>query len=412
MFQWLKNLLRRSIENPSTPLDPYIESNAFNGGPVTQDLALTSDGVWRAVNLISNDVARIPLLVYERKGEGKERATAHPAYKLLRYKPNPFMTAGVFRQVMQGHVLLNGNAYAAITRLGNGEPAELIPLDPTVTFPVRENNDLWYVTKAGHEDVKIPAQDMLHIKGLGFDGLIGYSPVDYAADALGLSLSLRRYGHVFFENNARPNVVLTHPGVLKEEAKKNLRESWERMHKGLDSAHRIAILQEGMTLTAFGNSAEDAQLIEERKFSVREIANFFGIGAWLLGDDTRTSYASLEIEKLAYLDQLDPWLNRWEEECRDKLLTEQEKDEDSHIVEFLRQALLRVDTKTRYEAYSIGISAGFLLPDEVRAFENMMPLPEEPEPEPLDNQDQGDQGEDQNQEDDGTQSEPDTDTAE
>lgn len=374
----------RSLENPSVSLADACSiwgegAEASSGHRVNRETALSYAAVWRAVNLISRDVAKLPLLVYRRQGEGKERATAHPAYQLLKHRPNPEMTSFVVRQTMQAHVLLQGNAYAYIYRNAAGYPVEIYPLDPEHTYPVRENGRLWYVHSPGgsQELRRLNPVNVLHIKGLGYDGLIGYSVLTKARETLGLGLAARKYGSVFFRNDARPSVVLEHPGTLSEPARQNLRASWARMHSGVEKAHGTAVLEEGMTLKAFSWNAEDAQLCETRQFEIREIANFFGVPPHKLGDITRTAFASLEQENQAYLDDaLDPWLVAWEEELREKLLTEDEKAEDSHAIEFLRQALVRANLEARGAFYASALTNGWMNRDEVRARENLNPLPD------------------------------------
>ena len=336
--------------------------------------------VWRGVNLISRDVGKLPLFVYKRlTGGGKERAPEHPAYKLLRYRPNDQMTAFVFWQTMLGHAILDGNGYAFISRDGGGKPIELWPLLPDRTRPERVDGVLWYITRvrdaAGRtEERKIPAEDVLHFKGLSYNGLIGLSLIEVAAETFGLGLAAAKFGSTFFANGAHAEYVLLHPGKLSPEAMDNLRDSIKKMHGGLDKSHKGMIFEEGMTFQQLTIPPEEAQFLETRKFSAVEIANLLGLPPHKVGDEGRTSFASLEEENQSYLDEsLDPWLVNIESECREKLLTEEEKENDSHVVEFLRQALMRADLKSRYESYAIGILNRIINPNEAREKENMNP---------------------------------------
>jgi HK97 family phage portal protein len=379
------SLVRRSLENPSTPLSApddwlYTALGAYKssaGVSVNAQTALTYSAFWRAVNLISSDTAKLPLLVYKKKGKARQVAIKHPAYKLLRRKPNSETKAFDFRRTLMGHALSVGNGYAYIVRSGAGDPLELIQLNPLVTYPVRANGRLWYVTEPPNSEMrKLPADDVLHIKGLSFDGMQAYSIVEKARETLGLGMALETYGSIFFQNAARPAVVLEHPGKLTEPAAKNLRESWERMQAGLKNAHRTAVLTEGMTAKPLSISARDAQLIEERQFQIREVANFTGVPSHKLGDTARSGYNSLEQEDQDYLDStLDQWLVSWEEECWDKLLREREKDNESVIVEFDRRKLIRANLAARGTYYSTGLQNGWLCIDEVRDEEGYNPLP-------------------------------------
>ena len=383
----LPGRLLRSMENPRRPLDPW--SNALGesldgslsaaGIRVSREKALTYAAWWRGVSLLCGTVAKLPLGVYRRTGPGAEPEPTHPAYRLLRRQPNEAMTAFVWKHTMQAHVIQHGNGYSYIYRRADGTPIELLPLDPERTYPVRENRTLWYVheLKTGGEARKLPAEDVLHIKGLSFDGLEGYSLLSKARESLGLGLAMSQFASTFFRNSARPNVVLTHPGRLSPEARKNLRESWERMHAGLDNAHRTAILEEGVAASELSINARDSQLLESRSFSLIEIANWLGLPPHKLGASVNVSYKSLEQENQSYLDDaIDPWLVRWEEECESKLLGTYQRDRETHTIAFDRFPLVRADLQQRGTYYVQALSNGWMCADDVRAREGLNPLPD------------------------------------
>lgn len=372
-------VMGRSLENPTTSLaDPANWlSDAVGGGAsdsgitVNSSTALTYSAVWRGVNLVARDVAKLPCVIYRRVGGGKERATDHPTHNLLAYKPNTDMTAFSFKAAVMHWALLKGNGYAYIVRRGDGRPVELWPLSAERTYPVRENGMLWYVTTVENEQRKIPARDMFHVRGITTDGVTGISVVEKARDSFGLGMAAHKYGRIFFKNSAKPPMVLEHPNQLSDPAKKTLRDSWLAMHQGLDNAHKVAVLEEGMKVHEFGISNEDAQFLETRQFEIREVANWFGVPPHKLGDTTRTAYASLEQENQAYLDDaLDPWLVAYETEAWDKLLTQEERDSGDYVVEFLRNALVRANLQARGAYYQTAIQGGWMSPDEVRAKEN------------------------------------------
>ncbi|MFH1605213.1 MAG: phage portal protein [Pseudomonadota bacterium] len=378
---------RQSLENPTTPMnnpdtwlyDALGATTSITGLRVSRQTALTLDTVCRAIRLIATDIGKTPIHIYRRvtvaESEGKERAPDHPAFQLLRYKPNAEMHAMTFKQTLQAHALGHGNGYAYIFRDEAARPLALLPLNPDATYPVRENYRLWYVTTVQGEMRKLVPEDVLHLKGFGFDGLQGYNIFSKARESIGLGLATREYGARFFVNGAEARVVPEHPQTMSQNAQERLRKSWVEMHAGLTNAHGTAILEEGMKANVISINAQDAQLIETRKFNVREIANWFDLPPHKLGDDSKTAYNSLEMEELAYLAQtLDGWMVAWEMECRDKLLTEEEKRADSHIVEFRREALLRTDLKTRAMYYRIALAGmPWLDVNEVRSLENMNP---------------------------------------
>jgi len=380
----LTEIFRRSLENPSTPLsapddwlfDSLGSFRASSGVNVNRETLLTWDAYWRCVNLISGDAAKLPLCVYQKTDTGKQHATDHDAYRLLRYKSCPELMALMLKRVLTFHGLSEGNGYAYILRDKAGRPLELWPLSPMKTYPVREDSTLWYVTEVNAQQRKIRSENIFHLKGLSFDGLVGYSAVSKIRETGGMALATENFGSIFFRNNARPNVVLKHPGRLKPEAKQNLRESWERMHSGLENAHRTAVLEEGMDIVTLQHNARDAQLLELKGFTRLQVANFFGVPPHKVGDSSRTSYNSLEQENEAYLDDghgLGYWLAAWEAEAWDKLLSEEEKDSLSHTVEFDRSGLLRANLGARTTYYTAMLTNGVLSPNEVRAQEGLNP---------------------------------------
>ncbi len=332
--------------NSPDAFDAFVDGDpASTGARVNRETALTFSPWWRGITLLSNDVGKLPLYVYRRKGQGRERATDHPAFRLLRRKPNPYQTASDFKRQLTGHAISGGNGYAYVVRDGAGRPLELLPLDPDKVTPVRADGVLWYVLEISNEETrKLPAEDVIHVKGFGYDGLVGYSVVDKAREDLGLGLGQRKFSAIYFKNSARPSVVLQTPQKMQDKSKASLREGWERMHAGVENAHRTAVLDCGLEAKVISFSAEDSQLLQSRQFSGRDVANFLMLPPHKVGDPSRTAYASLEQENLAYLmESLDPWLVAWEDECHDKLLTEEEKATDDAVVEFHRQELLRAD---------------------------------------------------------------------
>ena len=382
----LVDAARRSFENPATPLsDPENWLLELAGGMTASGVrvgtatALSYPAVFRAVFLLAGDTGKLPMFVYRRlAGGGKDRATRHPAYRLLRHKANEFQSAFDFRMMLTAQALLRGNGYAYVDRdPATFAPRELLPLDPTRVTPVRLGGVVWYiVTLPNGDERRVAAADMYHVKGLPWEGLEGMSVIAKAAESFGLGLAAREYGARLFANDASPRVVMEHPGKLGDKARDNLETGWAKMHTGVSKAHRMAILEEGMKLNPFSMNAEDAQLLTTRQFENREVSNWFGVPPHKLGDPARTSFKSLEEENRSYLSEgLDFWLVRHETEAWDKLLTPAEQKADSHLAEFLRAALVRADIKSRYAAYRIGVSSGWMSPDEVRERENENPIP-------------------------------------
>ncbi|MBE3118849.1 MAG: phage portal protein [Candidatus Atribacteria bacterium] len=378
---------KRSLENPSVPLsDPDDTAYDWLGGErtatgkrITAENVTTLSAVFRGVAIISNDVGTLPCHVYKRTDRGKERAPEHPAFRLVRRKANETMLAFEFRRSIMVSALLNGNGYAQIVRSKGGVPQELRLLSAMNTYPFRVHIEgtasaQWYHHTGEQGGVTILRPDeVLHIKGFSFDGLIGYGIAQKARESLGQTMALEEYGSRFFANNARPNVILEHPGILTEPAAKNLRDSWNRLHAGLENAHKVGILEEGMKAHEMTINARDSQLLESRRFQTVEISNWIGVPPHFLGDSSRAAYNSLEMENQSYLDRgLNPWLVQWEEEYGDKLLTESEKKADSHYVAFTRAALLQANLATRATYYRQALGgAPWMTINEVRTKEDM-----------------------------------------
>ena len=381
---YIKSWVTRSLENPATSFnDPenWIADQsppAASGVRVSVESALRYSPWWRGINLVSRDVGKLPFVVYKNVGGGKERDKKHPAYSLMRYRVNnELMSAFIWKQTMQSHAMSYGNGYSWIKRSGDARPQELIILNPFDVIPFRENGRLWYAIRVNGEWIRENPANIFHIKGLSPDGLVGYPVYSKAREAIGEGSAAQKYGSVFFRNAARPSVVIEVPASMSDDAQITLLKQWERMHTGLESAHRTAILTQGAKVNPFSTNAQDAQLLELREFSLVDIANYIGVPVHKVGGKGRTAYASLEQENQAYLDEsLDPWLVCWEAEAREKLLTEQEKRDDTHTIEFVRQALVRADMVTRYNAYNIAIRGGWMNRDGVLNLENMNPMPD------------------------------------
>ena len=259
----------------------FFFGGTSSGKPVNETTAMQMTAVYSCVRILSEAVAGLPLNVYRyNDAGGKEKAFKHPLYRLLHDEPNPEMTSFAFRETLMSHLLLWGNAYAQVIRNARGEVIALYPLMPDKMTVDRDNNGrLFYLYQRGAEDARavgsdrrvyLPPSDVLHIPGLGFDGLIGYSPIAMAKNAIGLAIATEEYGAKFFANGAAPSGVLEHPGTIKDPQR--VRDSWNAAYQGSANAHKIAVLEEGMKYTPIGISPEQAQFLETRKFQINEIA--------------------------------------------------------------------------------------------------------------------------------------------
>ncbi|HUT68671.1 MAG TPA: phage portal protein [Dehalococcoidales bacterium] len=346
------------------------------GVQVTETSALYSSAVYACVRLLAETIASLPLPVYHRLvPRGKERAYNHPLYSLLHNSPNPWTTSYSFRETLQGHLATWGNAYAEIDwDMATGRVRALWQLRPDRMKVGRENNQLIYVYQLPDgTPAKLPAYRVWHIPGFGFDGLVGYSPIQLAREAIGLSMATEEFGARFFGNGASPGGVLEHPNKLKGESEENLRNSWNEMHQGLGNQHRIAILEEGMKYHQVSIPPEDAQFLETRKFQTNEIARFFHIPPHMIGDLDRATFSNIEQQSLEFvIYTIRPWLVRWEQSAHQKLMGPEERQ--SYFVEFLVEGLLRGDAAARSAYYNQMFMVGAMSPNDIRDKENMNPL--------------------------------------
>jgi HK97 family phage portal protein len=374
---------RASIENPSTSLSNPAAwlVEALGGGStntglnVNQQTALKLSAVWACVNVLSQDVAKLPLITYRRVApRGKVRAVEHPLFRVLRLKANPQMSAYNFRRTLEAHVVTWGNAFAEIERNNNDDVIALWPLLPDRTSAKREGGRKIIVTRINGEDIPLRAEDVLHIPGLGFDGLRGYSVITHAREAIALGQATEMYGGSFFGNGARPGGAIMHPQHLTETAQDNLRRSFTSVHQGLSNAQRVAILDEGMDYKPIGIPPEDAQFLQTQQWSVEQVIRFFRVPPHkvhhLLHAGVR---ANVESENISYTtDTLMPWLVNWEQEINTTLLSEEEQVE--FFAEHEVKGLLRGDADARSKFYQSGIMHGWLSPNDARELENLNPV--------------------------------------
>ena len=369
---------RASLETPSTPLTGSKIYEILGGGmsaasgvQITNETVLSHPAIFRGCQLIANGVSKLPLHVYKKDGDNRDEETGHPASRLLRWRANDFVRSSAFIKSLVGNALLHGNGYAQIFRRNSGAPFAMDWLDPGQTYPVVADGVLFYQTRIEGRDKVLRASDIFHIRGLGWSGLIGWSVIDKLKDALGVGIASQAFTSAYFKNNAQPRVIIKFPGYLDDQtAVERFRSSWGSVHAGVENAHKPAILEGGAEVEPFQMSNTDAQLVPLRELDIRVVSTILGIPSHMLGDNSKTSFASLEQENQRHLDDaIDPWLREIEDEANDKLMTERESQTGSVFAEFVRSAGVRTNIKDRYAAYNIGIQAGFMSRAQVRRLE-------------------------------------------
>ena len=362
----------------------FYMGGSTSGKPVNERSAMQMTAVYSCVRILAEAVAGLPLHLYRYTDSGgKEKAVDHPLYLLLHDEPNPEMSSFVFRETLMTHLLLWGNAYAQIIRNGKGEVVALYPLMPNkMTVDRDENGELYYTYQRANEEahtmegssVVLKPSDVLHIPGLGFDGLVGYSPIAMAKNAIGMAIACEEFGAKFFANGAAPSGVLEHPGTIKDPAR--VRDAWQSQFGGSANTGKVAVLEEGMKYTPISISPEQAQFLETRKFQINEIARIFRVPPHMVGDLEKSSFSNIEQQSLEFVKYtLDPWIIRWEQSMMRILLSADDKKE--YFIKFNLEGLLRGDYQSRMNGYSIARQNGWMSANDIRELENLDRIPAE-----------------------------------
>ena len=362
----------------------FFLGGSTSGKTVTERSAMQMTAVYSCVRILAEAIAGLPLHLYTYKEDGgKEKAIGHPLYLLLHDEPNPEMSSFVFRETLMTHLLLWGNAYSQIIRNGKGEVVALYPLMPDRMKVDRDEHGRLYFEYTVYDSddatmktgtVILKPSDVLHIPGLGFDGLVGYSPIAMAKNAIGLAIATEEYGAKFFANGATPGGLLEYPGTVKDPDR--VRESWNKGFSGSQNAGKVAILEEGMKYTPISIAPEQAQFLETRKFQINEIARIFRVPPHMVGDLEKSSFSNIEQQSLEFVKYtLDPWVVRWEQSLSRALFTPEEKKK--YFFKFNVEGLLRGDYQSRMNGYATARQNGWMSANDIRELENLDRIPAE-----------------------------------
>jgi HK97 family phage portal protein len=367
----------------STSKSMFYSGPSTAGTFVTEQSAMQAAAVHACVRVISEAVASLPLHVYRYEDRAVRMVPEHPLYALLHNAPNPEMTSFSFREALMTHLLLHGNAYAQIIRDGRGQVIALYPLLPDKMDVSRGSSGEIYYTYWRDRDengsgdggqIVLRRDQVLHIPGLSFNGLVGLSPIALARNAVGMALATEEYGAAFFKNGATPGGLLEVPQTVKDPVK--IRQTWDSVYKGANNANRIAVMEDGMKFHVVSVPPEQAQFLETRKFQLAEIARIFRVPLHMIGDLDKSSFSNIEQQSLEFVKYtLDPWVVRWEQALWQSLLLPGEQA--THFIKFNLDGLLRGDYATRMNGYSTGIQNSFLCPNDIRRLENLNEIPNE-----------------------------------
>ena len=381
-MQFLPNFIKKSRDKPKNSINGssfnFLFGGTTSGKPVNERTSMQMTAVYSCVRILSEAIAGLPLHLYHYgENNNKLKAVEHPLYFLLHDEPNPEMTSFIFRETLMTHLLLWGNAYSQIIRNGKGEVIALYPLMPDRMQVDRDKlGNLYYqYTKRDGDTntlkgttVILDPSEVLHIPGLGFDGLVGYSPIAMAKNAIGMAIACEEFGASFFANGAAPSGVLEHPGSLKDP--KRVRETWQGQFGGSSNTGKVAVLEEGMKYTPISISPEQAQFLETRKFQINEIARIFRVPPHMVGDLEKSSFSNIEQQSLEFVKYtLDPWVIRWEQSLSRILFNKEDKKK--YFIKFNVEGLLRGDYQSRMNGYATARQNGWMSANDIRELENL-----------------------------------------
>lgn len=364
-----------SLSSPAQWLVDMFNPNSASGQSVTEESAMNHTGVYSAVRVIAETIASLPLNVYENlPNGGKRKATNNYLYSMLHSKPNDLMTSFTFRETMMAHLLLWGNHYSQLELSNDGKIKGIWPLLPGQVQVKRKNNRLYYIyMKEDGSLITFDQSEILHIPGLGFDGLVGKSVIKMAREAIGLGLSAEEFGARFFSQGAQPGGIIEYPNKMSDEAYERYKKDVNKKHTGLGNSHKIMVLEEGLKYHQTGIAPDDAQFLETRKFQIEEIARIFRIPPHMLANLENATFSNIEQQSIDFVvNTIRPWLVRIEQVLNDKLISSRN---NKNYIKFVVEGLLRGDSESRGKFYNTMFNIGAMTINDIREKEDMNPLP-------------------------------------
>lgn len=352
-----------------------VSGRSATGMRVSADGAMRLSAVWACVRILSETLASMPFCMYRFKSNGgKQFITDHPIARLFNKAPNAFQTPFEWREMLQSHLVLRGNAFNQIITDRKGVITALLPMHPDrIKIEMLAGGEYRYrVLQPNGQDLVLSRGEVWHLRGLSFDGIMGLNPIELARDSIGMGLSAQEYGARFFQNDAKPGGVIEFDGTFKDQtARANFLASWQKGQSGSNRG-KTAVMEHGMKFKEVGLNNADAQFIESRKFQVTEIARMFRVPPHMIADLDRATFSNIEHQSLEFvLHTMTPWAERWESSIETSLLLDSEEDLE---IEFDFTSLLRGDHTARAAYYNSGIATGWLTRNEARLMEGYDPL--------------------------------------
>lgn len=377
----IKKFFNLSVTDPKAwnpSLWRFFGSESLSGEQVNEYTALNYSAVYNAISLISGTIGALPLHLMQKKGDKKRIADDRVMYRVMHDEWNPYITAMAGRETLMAHVLSWGNGYAEKVFNGYGELVQLWPITPDRVTPEMREGALVYRIRVDSKDIIMPREKILHIPGLGFDGLVGYSVIAMARKSIGLSMAMETFGSTYFGNGTHPGMIVEHPGQLSPQAHTNLKNSLTETYSGLGKAHRMMLLEDGMKAQKITIDPEDSQFLESRQFQIPEIARWFNLPPHKLKDLTKSSFSNIESEQISFVtDSILPWLVRLEANYNMQLLNASDKSLSGHgrlYFKHIVEGLLRGDAASRSAYYAVMLDKGVMSINEVREKEDLDPV--------------------------------------
>jgi HK97 family phage portal protein len=379
-----KEVRRTTIEDPGVPINAKNIVEVFGGAEsrsgiqVDENVALTFSAVYACVRILSETLASLPLNIYKQSGSSKSIDPEHPLQRLLHDEPCEMYTSFDWRQLMMASVLLWGNGYSKIIRDKKYRPMWLDFIHPSIVEPFQvirndKTKTLRYKIKTLGKEEFIEAADMVHFKGISFDGIKGKSPIEISQDSIGLGLAAERFGSEFFANGASFNGLLSTDQAIKKDQLDLVADSWKKRYTGEGNRWKTPVLPFGFKYNMVGIPPEQAQYIASRKFQIEEVSRIYGVPLHLINDLDRASFNNIEHQGIAFVTYtMRQWCVRLEQELNRKLLREDEKG--TYYTRFNLEGLLRGDSAARAAFYNTTVTLGVLTRNEVRELEDRNPL--------------------------------------
>ncbi|MDH2334275.1 phage portal protein [Paenibacillus polymyxa] len=365
---------KSDLKNPAGWfMDWLFGDKTASGKRVSNGDSIINSNIYTVCSVLGGDIGKLPVQVFRKRGGKISKDTDHPVSYLLGTRSNPLMSAYTFKELSMVHLATWGNFYANIEWDEMGLPKALWPLNPAQTDVKIDwtSNEIWYITTLPNGvQRKLHMSDVLHLKLISTTGLKGMSPIAALREKLGSQNAMERFTSSFYENGTSIGGILKTEQKIDKPAKERTREEWNRLHTGLNNAHRIAVLDAGLDYKSIGMPLKDAEFIETQKFGISEVAKLYKIPPHKLGLLDKATFSNIEHQSIEYVkNTLQPHITNWEQEANFKLFTQNGARDKGRYARFNVTSELRGDSQSRAAYYKEMIQMGVYSINEVRELE-------------------------------------------